>query len=167
VTYQFKVQSQNSYSLSPDSETITLLCAFKPEPPLTVSTTNVNELVTIAWDEPVNNGFEIHAYRFFFLTSDGTTFAEESTECDGTNQAIVSGLQCQVALTTFQAAPFSLSQGTSIVVKIVSVNTYGESTESTTGNGAVIRNVPDAPINLQNVAFDIVDRTNPETTTDT
>jgi hypothetical protein len=72
-----------------------------------------------------------------------------------------------VALTTFQAAPFSLVQGDSIVVKIVSVNTYGESVESAQGNGAVIRNVPDAPINLQNVAFDIVDRTNPETTTDT
>jgi hypothetical protein len=35
------------------------------------------------------------------------------------------------------------------------------------GNNAVIQLVPEPPINLENVPFDIVDRNNPETTTDT
>ena len=43
VIYQFKVQSRNSYDYSSYSETITLLCAFKPEAPaapVTSRTTN-------------------------------------------------------------------------------------------------------------------------------
>ena len=43
VTYQFKVESRNSYSFSDYSDVLTLLCAFKPDPPLIVTTTNVNE----------------------------------------------------------------------------------------------------------------------------
>jgi hypothetical protein len=56
VTYEFKVESRNSYSYSPYSETITLLCAFKPDPPLFITTANNNDLVTVAWDDPIANG---------------------------------------------------------------------------------------------------------------
>ena len=56
VTYELKIESRNSYGNSGYSETITLLCAFKPDPPLTLSTANTNELVTITWDEPIANG---------------------------------------------------------------------------------------------------------------
>lgn len=42
-------------------------------------------------------------------------------------------------------------------MKVVSVNVYGESVQSTEGNGAVIQLVPNAPINLAN---------DPSTTTD-
>ena len=38
----------------------------------------------------------------------------------------------------------------SVDIKVVSVNTYGDSPLSTVGSGAVIQLVPDAPINLQN-----------------
>lgn len=47
TTYEFKVESRNSYSYSPYSDTITLLCAFKPDPPLVITTTNTNNLVTV------------------------------------------------------------------------------------------------------------------------
>ena len=40
VTYQFKVESRNSYGYGSYSNPITMLCAFIPEPPSTVSTTN-------------------------------------------------------------------------------------------------------------------------------
>jgi chitodextrinase len=62
TTYEFKVESRNSYSYSPLSESITLLCAFKPEAPLTVSTANENELVKLEWSEPVTNGGAITEY---------------------------------------------------------------------------------------------------------
>jgi hypothetical protein len=47
VTYEFKVESRNSYSYSAYSDSLTMLCAFKPDAPLTVTTTNANELVTL------------------------------------------------------------------------------------------------------------------------
>lgn len=43
VTYEFKVESRNRYSYSGYSSTLTLLCAFIPEPPLIVTTTNTND----------------------------------------------------------------------------------------------------------------------------
>jgi hypothetical protein len=150
TTYEFKVESRNSYSYSPYSETLTLLCAFKPDPPLVVTTTNTNDLVTVQWDDPIANGFVIHAYRFFVLQSDGTTYTEESVECDGTNTDIVNNRVCTISLLTLRSAPYNLILGDSVWVKVISVNTYGESELSQPGNGAVIQLVPDAPINLTN-----------------
>jgi hypothetical protein len=66
-----------------------LLCAFKPDPPLVITTTNTNNLVTVYWDDPIWNGYVIHAYRFFFLEHDGVTYTEETVECDGTDTDIV------------------------------------------------------------------------------
>lgn len=48
-----------------------------------------------------------------------------------------------------KAAPYNLVKGDSVSVKIISVNFYGESVEmSQVGDGAVIQNVPDAPVSL-------------------
>ena len=43
-------------------------------------------------------------------------------------------------------------KGDSIFAKIVSVNVYGESQQSSAGNGALIQTIPDSPINLLNDA---------------
>ena len=64
-TYEFKVEAKNSYGYSVFSNTLTLLCAFVPEPPTTVSSANTNDLVTITWSEPVTNGSPITAYKIF------------------------------------------------------------------------------------------------------
>jgi hypothetical protein len=74
VTYDFKVESRNSYSYSPFSDTITLLCAFKPDPPLVITTTNDNDMVTVDWDDPIANGYVIHEYKIHILESDGVTY---------------------------------------------------------------------------------------------
>ena len=65
VTYQFTVESRNSYGYSVVSEELTLLCAFIPEPTASVTTTNLNDEVVIAWVEPVTNGSPITAYKVF------------------------------------------------------------------------------------------------------
>jgi hypothetical protein len=108
TTYQFKVESRNSYSYSPYSDTITMLCAFKPDPPLVVTTTNTNDLVTVQWDDPIANGYVIHAYRFYVLEHDGVTYTEETAECDGTNTDIVNNRVCTIALLTLRSAPYNL-----------------------------------------------------------
>jgi hypothetical protein len=50
-----------------------------------------------------------------------------------------------------------LVKGDIVVAQIISVNFFGQSVQVVTGGGAVIRDVPDSPINLAN---------DPSTTTD-
>ena len=157
TTYEFKVESRNSYGYSAYSSTTSLLCAYIPDPPLTVTTTNTNDQVTVSWDDPIANGYVVHAYRFYVLQSDGVTYTEETTDCDGTDSDVVSNRQCTIALLTLTSSPYSLALGDSVSVKIVSINIYGESTESSAGNGAVIQLVPDSPVNLVNDATTTTD----------
>jgi hypothetical protein len=45
-------------------------------------------------------------------------------------------------------SPYSLTQGSSIFVKVTATNAKGTSVESTAGNGATIIETPDAPVSL-------------------
>jgi hypothetical protein len=65
VTYQFKVESRNSYGFSVYSSSISLLCAFKPEAPLTITTSNSGNQVRISWSSPTTNGYPISAYKIY------------------------------------------------------------------------------------------------------
>ena len=150
VTYEFKVEARNNYGYSAFSETETILCAFKPDPPLTVSTANTNELVTITWDEPIANGYVIHEYKILVEEKDTGVFTQESVDCDGTSTDVVTNRQCTIQLTTLRAAPYNLVKDDSVNVRVISVNVYGDSVESLIGTGAVIQLVPDAPVSLTN-----------------
>jgi hypothetical protein len=158
TTYEFKIESRNSYGYSSYSEVTTLLCAFIADPPLTVTTANLNDLVTVSWSEPVSNGSQITAYRIYVKEHGTTTFTEEIVECVGTDSTVITDRKCSIALTTLKASPYLLVKDDSVVAKIISVNVYGESELSSEGSGAVIQLVVDAPINLAN---------DPLTTTDT
>ena len=158
TTYEFRLEAKNSYSYSAFSETLTLLCAFVPDPPATVASANTNELVTITWSDPVTNGSPITAYKILVEEKDTGVFTQESVDCDGTSADVVANRQCTIQLTTLRAAPYNLVKDDSVNVKIVSVNSYGDSVESATGSGAVIQLVPDATLSLAN---------DPTVTTDT
>jgi len=69
TTYEFKVESRNSYGYSDFSDVLTLLCAFVPDPPTTVMSANANELVTITWNEPIENGSPVTAYKIYIIDS--------------------------------------------------------------------------------------------------
>jgi hypothetical protein len=66
-TYQFKIKSRNSYGYSTFSSTVSLLCAYKPEAPTSVTTSNSANQVRISWSSPVTNGSPIIAYKIFIL----------------------------------------------------------------------------------------------------
>jgi hypothetical protein len=150
TTYEFKIESQNSYGYSTYSDVITMLCAFIADPPVIVLTVNGYDSVLILWSEPITNGSPITAYRIYIRESDLTTFTEETVDCDGTDSEVVSGKTCSVNLSTLVSSPYSLVENDSVVVKIISVNVYGESDQSSQGSGAVVQIVPDAPINVAN-----------------
>lgn len=56
-------------------------------------------------------------------------------------------------MSVLTAAPYSLTLGDAINVKVAAGNTYGTSELSAMGSGAVIQLVPDAPITLTNDAL--------------
>ena len=165
VQYEFTVEARNSYGFSLSSELLTLLCAYIPEPPATVTTANLNSQVVVSWDAPVDNGYAVSAFKVL-IQEKSTTFTLENVECDGFDPDVVANRQCSVSLATLTASPYLLVQGDSVIAKVAAINIYGESVLSTEGSGAVIWQVPDAPILLANVGFDFADRTNPEATTD-
>jgi hypothetical protein len=138
TTYEFKIESRNSYGFSSYSDVITMLCAFIAEPPVTVTTANVNELVTITWSEPVSNGSPITAYRIYVQEQGSTTFTEETVDCVGTDSTVITDRTCSISLVTLKASPYLLVKDDSVVAKIISVNVYGESVLSSEGSGAVI-----------------------------
>jgi hypothetical protein len=63
---------------------------------------------------------------------------------------VISIRTCSISLTVLKASPYLLVKDDSVVAKIVSVNAYGESDQSSQGSGAVIQLVADAPISLTN-----------------
>jgi len=110
----------------------------------------------VTWSEPINNGSPITAYKIL-IQQKQFTFAEESVDCIGGSATLISERTCSIALTGLRATPFLLTKGDSVVAQILSINLYGESTQIVTGSGAVIRDLPDAPVSLFN---------DPTTTTD-
>lgn len=74
TTYEFRVESRNSYDYSVFSDTLSLYCAFKPEPPLIITTTNVNDQVKLEWDLPVANGSPITGYEFYVQSTGAGAF---------------------------------------------------------------------------------------------
>jgi len=61
------VESRNSYGYSAYSNVITLLCAFKPEAPTSVTTLNDADRVQIYWNASISNGSPITAYNIYIM----------------------------------------------------------------------------------------------------
>ena len=73
----------------------------------------------------------------FVQASDGS-FIEESSDCFGTDQAVLDSRSCTIDLSTLTAAPFSLQLADPVIAKVVAQNAYGDSDPSEPGSGAVI-----------------------------
>lgn len=145
LTYKFKVEARNSYGYSVYSESVAILCATSPEQPDTPLSEVQDSDVLIQWTAPLENGTPITGYKIYFRQSDDT-YSQESTHCSGASTAT----SCTVPLATLTAAPFLLSLGDNINIKVTAVNAYGDSELSEMGGGAVIQLVPDAPSVIAN-----------------
>jgi hypothetical protein len=139
-----------------------LVCGFIPEVPAAPVTTVVNEKIVISWVAPFENGSVITSYRIRIKQADGS-WSEDLTFCNGLDPQIVTETQCTLeafiqetgngsqTILWLQTAPYSLLLGDSITATVTATNMYGESSPSAEGNGAVILEIPDEPINLQDV----------------
>jgi hypothetical protein len=112
---------------------------------------NVNNIV-ISWTAPLStNGAAISAYQILIRQSDGTTFTQDTTNCNGALASIRDALTCSIPMTALTSAPWSLATGASVFARIIAINVMGPSLTSESGNGAVLQisTVPSAPVGLR------------------
>jgi len=58
---------------------------------------------------------------------------------------------CSIPAQTLHNSPYSLSWGSTVSAVIVATNSYGNSSASAVGTGAIILTVPAAPVSVANV----------------
>lgn len=137
IIYSFVVQARNAYGLSAYSAKVDILCAFKPEPPISVVTSNFGNSILIDWTPGPTNGLPITAYAIYIRKQDNT-YAQNLMYCNGAYAVYVSGRQCTVPLADLTSTPFNLLLGDHVDVKVIASNVYGSSEFSAVGDGAVI-----------------------------
>jgi hypothetical protein len=100
--------------------------------------------VIITWVAPDNGGSPITGYTVSILQSDAS-YSVDLTNCDMSSSTAVT---CTIPVTALRTTPYSLEWGSSVFVKVIATNAYGNSVESTAGNGAIITTTPDVPTDL-------------------
>jgi hypothetical protein len=123
ASYQFRLSAKNIYGWGVYSEIVAIVASSAPSQMQVVTTSVVGTNVRIQWTPPAGNGASITGYDIEIRQSDGTTFSEETTGCDGT--ALVAVLQCDIPFTTLRAAPFSLVLGDLVAVRARAINSVG------------------------------------------
>ncbi len=147
--YSFTVQALNSEGLSSASTPVSILAAETPATPAMPTTVIVGSNINVSWVAPNSNGSPITAYIITFRDSTGN-YHPLLDDCNGSSPQVVSTLQCVVPLTKMYVSPFNLILGDNIAVKIVAINSYGNSLPSAPVDGAAVVMLPDAPIGLAN-----------------
>lgn len=76
------------------------------------------------------------------------TYAYVPSVCDGASDYSMANEECIVPLATLLEPPYELEFEDSIYARLSATNLFGTSEMSNSGNGAIMKVVPDAPINL-------------------
>ena len=103
---------------------------MKPNAPTSVTTTELNNGVTISWtpanaDSFTAYGSAVTSYVIEVLQSDGTTYTQQLAECDGTDATIVSNNACTISVFTLMAAPYNLALTDSVTARLAAINDVG------------------------------------------
>jgi len=97
-------------------------------------------------------GSAILGYNIYILTSDGVTFGQSYTYCNGGSASVILARSCSIPVAILRSSPFNLPWGATVKATVVAYNVYGNSITSPIGFGSgstpIIVTVPDAPINL-------------------
>lgn len=74
--------------------------------------------MTISWTPPYNGGTQITAYTILIRESDGVTFTENLSNCDGSDATIITQAYCVVPISVLRDVPYSHDWGASIYAKV-------------------------------------------------
>lgn len=83
MTYKFKVEALNSYGYSEESAVLEMLCAHVPDKVFVPSTSNIDDMIKVSWQEPSAHGSPILGYKILIRTS-SFDFVYSDQVCDGT-----------------------------------------------------------------------------------
>lgn len=75
TTYDFKVEARNSLGYSLESETLSLLAAYRPDSPATLSSENNGENVKIEWGTVFANGSPVTEIKIYVQHTDKTDYS--------------------------------------------------------------------------------------------
>lgn len=88
--YSFRYTVRNIFGwASGYSPIVSIKAAKVPDAPASVTTTITSTNVEIHWAIPATNGADISSYKIKVLTHDGLTYAEDTLDCDGATNAVL------------------------------------------------------------------------------
>jgi hypothetical protein len=111
TTYTFKVKARNEFGLSAFSASISILAAEVPAQAAAPTTSFSDTEVVIAWTEPDNMASAITSYHIYIRESDGITYSEEFTYCDGTDAVIIAAKSCTIPVSILRGSHYNLAWG--------------------------------------------------------
>ena len=120
------VRASNIYGWGLYSNQITIIASDVPgEVSIPTVSYGAGTYVNISWISPTSNGESIISYEIEVLSSDGITFYQDTTDCNGNITTIVTDLYCEIPMATLTATPYSLAFGSLIQAKVRAYNTNG------------------------------------------
>lgn len=124
--YKFKIESRNYVYFSDPSAEVEILCAAKPDIPTKPISSNNNDLISVDWDAPSNNGLPITSYTILVERKDGV-FVQDLNYCVGSDSTLVANTQCDFSSFVLIDSPYSLVKDDVVKIKIAATNAYGTS----------------------------------------
>jgi hypothetical protein len=151
--YIFQVRAKNIYGWGDYSNEITMTAASVPDAMSTVTTSVVSGEVKIVFVAPDDNGEGITGYDIEVRYSDEATYAEDLTDCDGSDGTIMSNMFCTIPMATLvNAGTYNLAYADLVVVRARAYNSLGAGDYSQINtDGATIET---EPIQITSLAFD-------------
>jgi hypothetical protein len=101
--------------------------------------------VRVTWVAADANSDPLDAYEILILASDGVTYEEETSDCDGSDAGPLTNNYCDIAMANLRASPFNLAQGDTVIARVRAHNSIGwgsSSTDTDTATAAIIEDVP-------------------------
>lgn len=146
-TYSFRISGRNIYGASDFTEEISILSAETPAKPLAPITSQLADQIVVTWVAPSSGGSPITAYRVLIKQYDDL-FSQEVVSCDGALEETMNNLQCVIPTTTLNNYPWNIEWGAQVFIKVIAINTYGDSPDSDLSSGTTMITKPDAPIGI-------------------
>jgi hypothetical protein len=147
LTYNYKISCINSFGEGAQSSAVGILAASAPDQLAAPSTAASGTNVIISWAAtPNERGSSVTSYRITIQKSDSSYV--ESASCIGTG-SVFNNRQCTVPMSTFTSSPYSLAEGTLILVKVEALNGIDYSPISSANvAGVLAKNSPSATVTI-------------------
>ena len=99
--------------------------------------------VRLSWVAPHANSAAVDAYKILLLQSDGLTYSQDLSDCDGSSSSIISQQYCDIRMSSLTQAPYLLTYSSLVVAKVQAHNAVGWSILSPANTaGATVQVAP-------------------------